>query len=555
MHIGASCFILIVCVVPALQFSSVLEHSSALGSEKVLSLFEMCYALYESAALHCEDTVTDEARMLEWRNLLGGFMAAEPAAGLRLLEMVLRPRPELEEPEEDFGLVMDEIGPQKPGAAVEKKELEPEEDEDALPNTCVLVKAALQGRYRAAEKSVRASIIGVIADAAESVLAQHGPDSPTSSHVMTTIARILASAKAAVADRLMLEGWVALFAELAQKPSLKQVAVSMDVLAYFIHIYLANNSPATEWKDEPCTAAVTNKPLPKLPANVRRSAMASYNLGPLHDHRPLLRVLTDVLRDNTAPLPPLTTRLLRHPVFMKQLFEMDVVAGAKPLPPIVYTPEEENRLLAAEGWTRYDVEGTRPYWYKHGHKSMWEKPKPRKPSTTEMERRMLVAAEPEDLLATLMFLRDDLQEFVVSGLLMAVEKTYPGNSFFNQRATVLKMILSVDTEGRAERVDLVSRRLVERMACLRDGTGPDVESLAKHEKWQRMQALVRVHEELREAALLGSGAQGLDLSWLDAWGDAHRVRLRISLDDLQGHWTNSEVRGSCVWLYVCVLRC
>merc|ERR1719502_2137319 len=124
--------------------------------------------------------------------------------------------------------------------------------------------------------------------------------------------RILAMTKAVASDRAMLEGFVALFAEVTEKKVLRSLAMSMDVLAYLVHIYLASDSPATEWKEGACTAAVTNKLLPKLPPNIRRSAMASYNLGPLHDHRPLLRVVKAFIRDDDAgALPPLSCRLIR----------------------------------------------------------------------------------------------------------------------------------------------------------------------------------------------------------------------------------------------------
>lgn len=269
--------------------------------------------------------------------------------------------------------------------------------------------------------------------------------------------------------------------------------------------------------------------------------MASYNLGPLHDHRPLLRVVKAFIRDDDAgALPPLSCRLIRHPVFLQRLFEFDIIAGAKPIPPIVYTPEEEDRLIAADGWTKQDTEGGRPYWYKPGVKSTWEKPKPRKPSVMETETRVLAAAEPCDLLATCMFLREDVQEFAVAGLLMAIEKTFAGNFHFRQRVTVLKMMLAIEEEAHEDRVDLVSRQLMKRIHALRDDEGPGVESLAQHQKWARMKALMGAFEDLQEANLLGKAAIEEDFAWYDAWGEEHRVRLRISLDDLQGKWTNSE---------------
>ena len=86
--------------------------------------------------------------------------------------------------------------------------------------------------------------------------------------------------------------------------------------AYLAHVYLANLSPAPDYTGEDAASIVSAAPLPKLPANTRKTIAAIYN-HPLHDYKILLQALSAVLQSETpaqmfTSMPPLSRRLLNE---------------------------------------------------------------------------------------------------------------------------------------------------------------------------------------------------------------------------------------------------
>jgi len=329
--------------------------------------------------------------------------------------------------------------------------------------------------------------------------------------------------------------------------------LNLDVAAYLAHIYLANLSPASDYTGDDAAAISSGKPLPKLPANTRKSIASIYN-HPMHNYKILLQALSTVLESSETSasqevynsMPPLSRRLLNETRLLNRLVDKDPLAGLKPVDPPKLTEEEEEEMLHEEGWQKHLANNGKHFWSHKRRKesSTWERPKPRKPSPNELEDLALQQADPGDLLLVSLALMDpSMAMSVCDALVHGIERSYPNTRVLEHKLSVLKLLLQVDQDAlHDDRARRVAEQLDEHITKLREGEATEVRALKNHQKCARMEVLVHAVKELQDNvpsfAIIFPKEGTLD--WFQPWLDEFKPAMRVTLDDLQGKWTNSQ---------------
>lgn len=486
------------------------------------------FALYERAVLHCEDVAAKDDGLRAWTTVLVNLFSQDPTSALSFLEAISASTK----------------GAEGEAALQAAVALGPDGWEpSSLIRRAVMQVGALRPVPEVRDSAI-ALITGVATGLADAGMLNDGPG------FNQMIKRLLDVTERAVQDADVLDGYMYLFLALAKPPSLRSKLLNLDVAAYLAHIYLANLSPAPEYTGDDAASITSGEPLPKLPANTRKSIASIYN-HPMHNYKILLQALSTVLQSSSSPeevynsMPPLSRRLLNETRLLNRLVDKDPLAGLKPVTPEPPTPEEEEALLEAEGWQKHQANNGKFFWSNRRRKesSTWDRPKPRKPSPNELEDMALQAAEPGDLLLVSLALMDPSVAMSVSDALVhGVERSYPNTRVLEHKLSVLKLLLKMNDDAHHEdRVRRVAQQLDGQIQKLREGEAVEVRALKNHQKCARMEVLVKAVEELQDSVPLFVELIPKDtLDWFQPWIDEFKPAMRVTLDDLQGRWTNTQ---------------
>mmetsp|Transcript_74812 Transcript_74812/g.141737 ORF Transcript_74812/g.141737 Transcript_74812/m.141737 type:complete len:499 (-) Transcript_74812:280-1776(-) len=267
-----------------------------------------------------------------------------------------------------------------------------------------------------------------------------------------------------------------------------------------------------------------------------------------------------------------------------KLVQFEPAAGCELPPPALHTTEEEDRLLAEEGWKKHTstTSGSKGWWMKPGHTSTVTKPSPHRPSAGELEETVLKDPSTNPtalLLVSMALLHPSLSDAVVESFVAGIEKfVYTAPSVVVKRRLALCLLLRCDDDGRMSlRRGQALALLEEKVDELRFNRTPAVQALKKIQQCTKMEhltaalRLLRSANVVRAASGLGGDAPAFDgakaasttvdgeavsfdeeadgsnhgddqegLEWVPAWVEARRPALRVHLRDLQGEWFNDE---------------
>jgi len=531
------------------------SQTALLEGELAHGLFHMSFSLFENVVLHCEQTAHSADEMKEWNRVLLRVLKANPEGAHEFLQALATPA----SPPEGKAAASPSpaIGP-RPATTVVSLGAATDDTTGVLgagPDvnlggrfSSFVSRVVLQVGSKYPVKSIRESGSRLIATAAAS-LAGELSGSPFSAVVIQLLELLDQVAK----EREVMEGFLTLILSLAEYSELRGHLLQLDLPAFLVHVYMGSLSPAVDWPEEETITAGTGKPLPRIQQTTRRSGTQVYYSPPPIDHRMLLLVLASLLRplepegdEPTAALPPLpelSGRLLRNPKFLARVVDHNPIAGVKPLPPVVYTPEEEDRLIAAEGWKQHKNAHGRTYWYRSGAKyTVWDKPKPRKPTSMQMDERAFEASAPGDLLLVVLALFSPADsDLVVQVLVEGIARSYPSSWQFKQRVRVLGHVLSLDTdELQTTRLLAAADQLLDAINALRSESTTATRAMKDHTKCAHMEVLVYTVRALAEPFPETFEPLAASLDWVKTWFERYRPPMRVTLQDLQGHWTNSQ---------------
>jgi len=490
-----------------------------------VSLYEAAFSLYDHAALHCDELVASTTELDNWKVTLLSLIRANKANANSF-----------------FASIADSETTSVPTTAAVETPLEA--PSDLKPNGSFLSRVILQVGSRYPVAAIRESGAQLIASAAAR-LAEDGdlPEPPLPSVWSDVVLQLLSMTKKVHENPELTEGFVAFVVAMAEHPVLCPMLLLLDLPAYICHLYLGPASPANDWEDDPlAVSAVTGKSLPKLEA--ARRTVTGYSQTTYVDPKLVLRALGLMLNPGSvdtaqlwSKLPYLSDKMLQEESFLQRVVDLHPIAGIKPYEwnP---TPEEEAAALKQQGWTHIQRDG-RSYWSKTGYQTSYEKPKPRKPSAVELDRKAMEAAVPEDLLViSLAMLNPTVSDAVVDYITLGIARSYPTNHLFEQRVEVLRMLLSVDSDGlQTTRMQAVVRWLDGAIVDLREEQTEEVRVLKPHAKCSRMEVLCTTYRKLAEHF---PDAFPDELDWLKTWLERNRPPMKVTLEHLQGFWVNSQ---------------
>jgi hypothetical protein len=231
---------------------------------------------------------------------------------------------------------------------------------------------------------------------------------------------------------------------------------------------------------------------------------------------------------------------------IEALVNKDPGAGVDRALPPVLSAEEELAALEREGWKFVApvVSGGKGYWLRSGsYRPPYQTEKPSLMALTSAELLDLgvASAGPRDfLLVNLALLSEDSSVQVTAALLRAVERGVAMSGEASHRTACLERLLSCDDDGRRlARVALARSMLEGRLQDFRDGSDPSLAALKNYALCSRVEVLVATLQRLRDA-VPEMAAEAASLDWAAAWLEDRRPRLRVTLEQLQGVWTNGQ---------------
>ena len=106
--------------------------------------------------------------------------------------------------------------------------------------------------------------------------------------------------------------------------TLRRSASNLDVAACLAHLP-REHLASPEYTGDDAASITSGEPLPKLPANTRKSIASIYN-HPMHNYKILLQALSTVLQSSSAEevynsMPPLSRRLLNETRLLNRLVD------------------------------------------------------------------------------------------------------------------------------------------------------------------------------------------------------------------------------------------